>query len=57
MERVGLIGENRMSNKWMELQQVEMEIAQQLDPASQKMSTAREPDSQIARQTDSLIDR
>ena len=34
MERVGATGENRMSNKWMELQEVEMEIAQQVGPAS-----------------------
>ena len=35
VERAGATGGNRMSNKWMELQQVEMEIAQQVDLASQ----------------------
>ena len=55
MERVGATGENRMSNKWMELQQVEMEIAQQVGQASQMKESsqkAREPDkpgSQTAR--------
>ena len=51
VERVGATGENRMSNKWMELQQVEMEIAQEVDPASQineSSQIARELDSQIA---------
>ena len=44
-----------MSNKWMELQQVEMEIVQQVDQASQMKESsqkAREPDkpgSQTAR--------
>ena len=57
VERAGATGGNRMSNKWMELQQVEMEIAQQLDPVSQKMCPAREPDSQIARQPESQIAR
>ena len=55
VERVGATGENRMSNKWMELQQVEMEIAQQVGQASQMKESsqkAREPDkpgSQTAR--------
>ena len=35
VERVGATGENRMSNKWMELQQVEIEIEQQVGKASQ----------------------
>ena len=35
VERVGATGENRMSNKWMELQQVEMEIAQPVGQVSQ----------------------
>ena len=51
VERVGATGGNRMSNKWMELQQVEMEIVQQVDPASQineSSQIAREPESQIA---------
>ena len=48
-------GGNRMSNKWMELQQVEMEIAQQVGKFSQMKESsqkAREPDkpgSQITR--------
>ena len=55
MERAGATGGNRMSNKWMELQQVEMEIAQQVGQASQMEESsqkAREPDkpgSQTAR--------
>ena len=55
VERAGAIGGNRMSNKWMELQQVEMEIAQQVGQASQMEESsqkAREPDkpgSQTAR--------
>ena len=35
VERGGATGGNRMSNKWMELQQVEMEIVQQVGQASQ----------------------
>ena len=60
VEIPGATGGNRTSNKWMELQQVEMEIAQQVDPASQINESgqrAREPDSQIARQPDSQIAR
>ena len=55
VERVGAIDENRLSNKWMELQQVEMEIVQQVGQASQMEESsrkAREPDkpgSQTAR--------
>ena len=36
VERAGATGRNRMSNRWrMESQQVEMDIAQQVGPASQ----------------------
>ena len=36
VERAGATGRNRMSNRWrMESQQVEMEIVQQVGPASQ----------------------
>ena len=55
MERAGATGGNRISNKWIELQQVKMEIAQEVDPASQikeSSQKAREPDkpgSQITR--------
>ena len=60
VERGGSTGENRMSNKWMELQQVEMEIGQQVGQASnmkESSQKAREPDSQIARQPESQIAR
>ena len=59
MERAGVTGGDRMSNRWrMVLQQVEMEIAQQVGPASQideSSQIARQPDSQIARQPDGLV--
>ena len=41
MERAGATGGNRMSNKWMEFQQVEMEIVQQVGQASQMKESSQ----------------